>query len=210
MELLVETIGDAQGFVIVDALNEVEQSGQLLESLIGLAERLPSIRMIVSSTSPLTTLLHRSDLNVCYREVEMKSELVNKDIASFVDDKLHDMSHFPRLNPAIKHEIRTALISKAGSILIYRFHYAQYLLDQLSSHRILSNLSLVPGSEDYTLLYKVLLWLWFGVRPLTLLELSEAVVIDETSQEMTQLDDDSRLFDPHCLVDLAQGMIRHD
>lgn len=215
-------------FLIVDAINETEQPGTLVNALLSLAERLPSVRLIVSSTCTFTALLHHTDVRIAPYEVEMRTDLVSNDISRFVDDQFSHKPQFRRLSPGVREELRKAVIFNASGM----FRYAQCLLDQLSSQRtplamrsalstmpmtlndsyarVLSSISSETGSQDHILLRKTLLWLCFAARPLTLLELSDAVVIDETTEDMTDLGDDSRLFEPSCLIDLAQGLVLYD
>jgi hypothetical protein len=53
----------------------------------------------------------------------------------------------------------------------------------------------------------VLLWLSFASRPLTLIELSEAVVLDEGD---TTLNQDARLRDPQVLLEICHGFLEYD
>jgi hypothetical protein len=71
--------------------------------------------------------------------------------------------------------------------------------------RVLTRLH--TDSPDRILMQRTLLWLSFATRPLHLLELSDAVVLEDGD---TDLDSDSKLHLPEVLVDLAQGLIDYD
>ena len=71
--------------------------------------------------------------------------------------------------------------------------------------RVLARLH--TDSPDRILMQRTLLWLSFATRPLHLLELSDAVVLEDDDMS---LDSDSRLHLPEVLIDLAQGLIDYD
>lgn len=61
--------------------------------------------------------------------------------------------------------------------------------------------------EHKDLVYQVLLWLCFAKRRLTLNELAEAVVFDESQREMN---DEDRLNQPEVIIDICQGLVTRD
>jgi len=63
------------------------------------------------------------------------------------------------------------------------------------------------GSQDRDLLRRALLWLAVAVRPLSLSELNEAVVVEDDD---TQIDDDSRFENPELLIFIADGLLEYD
>lgn len=66
--------------------------------------------------------------------------------------------------------------------------------------RILSKVS----DEDYELVPRCLLWLAYTRRPLTLVELCEAVIVESN---MDDLDPESRLRDPHDLLEILGSLV---
>lgn len=106
-----------------------------------------------------------------------------------------------------------------------RFRWVQLSLDNLGAQRtarsIREALRKLPGTlretyanileriapDDCRLVRLALFWLSFAYRPLKLVELSEAVVIDLTS---TVMDDDMRLVSPQILLQISQGLITRD
>lgn len=71
--------------------------------------------------------------------------------------------------------------------------------------RVLARLP--ADSPDRMLMQRTLLWLSFTTRPLHLLELSDAVVLEDDDMD---LDSDSKLHLPEVLIELAQGLIDYD
>ena len=69
-------------------------------------------------------------------------------------------------------------------------------------------LSRIPrSSPDRLLIRQTLHWLCFATRPLRLLELGDAVVLEDGDED---LDEDSKLHSPEVLIELAQGLLEHD
>ncbi len=64
---------------------------------------------------------------------------------------------------------------------------------------------ILPDDRKYV--RRALLWLSFAVRPLSLAELNEAVVLDESD---TTLVEDDQLFPPQIILNLCQGLIDSD
>ena len=60
---------------------------------------------------------------------------------------------------------------------------------------------------DRPIAREALMWLSFALRPLSLLELSEAAVLEDGD---TTLDQDSRLRQPEVLLEICHGFISHD
>lgn len=60
---------------------------------------------------------------------------------------------------------------------------------------------------DRTIAREVLLWLSFAVRPMTLVELSEAAILDESDTTLTQ---DSRLPNPKVVLEICHGFLEYD
>ena len=108
-----------------------------------------------------------------------------------------------------------------------RFRYAQWQIASLAVQRtgrgarkVLSSmpqnlnesyervLARIPAdSPDRLLLQRTLLWLSYATRPLDLLELADAVVLEDGDRD---IDSDSRLPSPEILVDIAQGLLVYE
>lgn len=108
-----------------------------------------------------------------------------------------------------------------------RFRYAEsqiaHVAKQLTGRDVRKALSQLPHdlNEAYerilrqvksettyqTYMQRALRWLCFATRPLTLTELSEAVVIEDDDRD---LDPDSRLRDLETLISLGQGLFEYD
>lgn len=112
-------------------------------------------------------------------------------------------------------------------MLQYRFRFAGWLVSHLAAQRTgkavrialtempcslnetyAMLLNRIPkSSPDRELLRRCLLWLSFTSRPLQLVELAEAVILEYTSKEV---DSDCRLHSPEILLDISQGLFNLD
>ena len=110
---------------------------------------------------------------------------------------------------------------------IYRFRYARLQLEHSAAQRtgrnarkaldeMPQNLNesyaripsrLNPESFNRQLLQKALVWPCFSTRPMNILMLADAIVLEDGD---TDIDDDTRLHSPDVIVELAQGMITFD
>lgn len=64
----------------------------------------------------------------------------------------------------------------------------------------------IPPS-DKEIVRNILMWLSYSVRPLSISELSEAVVLQETDRD---LDSDSRISSPGFILDICHGLVESD
>lgn len=69
-----------------------------------------------------------------------------------------------------------------------------------------SMLGRIPDA-DRSIAREVLLWLSFAMRPLTIIELSEAAILEDSD---TTLNQDSRLHEPEVLLEICHGFLEHD
>lgn len=108
------------------------------------------------------------------------------------------------------------------SLTEFRFRWAKLGLDRLSLLRtgrdVLDALADMPttlngtyvgilqriADHDKLLARETLLWMCFSLKPMTLRELAEAVVLREAD---TYIDDDSRLTNPQSLIEICQGLV---
>lgn len=113
----------------------------------------------------------------------------------------------------------------AADLFLYRFRWVQLSLDSLRSLRTVKKireaLQTLPRSlrdtyvsileriseNDWEISRAAFLWLSFSNRSLTLDELNEAVVLEETS---TVVDEDTKLISPLILLEICQGLIIQD
>ncbi|KAI9167209.1 LOW QUALITY PROTEIN: Vegetative incompatibility protein [Paramyrothecium foliicola] len=198
-------------YILVDALNETPHQEQLVRALVSLCASHPQIRVLVTCTRG------PSEDHVVIRECQMPTKDVGQDIKLYVNHRLSFEPSFRGLSPNIHAEIRRVVPRKADGM----FRWAKLCMDRLAVLRtgrdVRDALTEMPttlndtyegilariADHDREIAREALLWLCFCLRPLTLTELAEAVVLRETDVYM---DDDSRLTDPNTLLDVCQGL----
>ncbi len=102
--------GEALGmlFIVVDAVNEIPQRGDITACLVKLASRLGNLRIIVSSTGdpdfcPTSQSFH-------LLEVEMKPNVVDGDIQLYLQNTLGSKAF---LSPDLRLEIKESISREA-------------------------------------------------------------------------------------------------
>jgi hypothetical protein len=110
-------------------------------------------------------------------------------------------------------------------LTLLRFRWVALTLDNLRRQRtgkaVLKALDQTPSGLNNTyaamlrsipvmdrpIAREALMWLSFALRPLSLLELSEAAVLEDGDDTINQ---DSRLREPEVLLEICHGLISHD
>ncbi|KAF9874801.1 hypothetical protein CkaCkLH20_07938 [Colletotrichum karsti] len=199
-------------YLMIDALNETSHEAVILKTLINLCERHRHLRVLLTCTrepalaSPL----------IYVKQMNMGS--VDLDIEKYVQHRFSTEHGFQVLSPKIKEEIRTRVVADACGT----FRWAKLCMDRISTlrtgrdiRRVLSDipstlnetyagiLNRIPG-QDKDIAREALTWLCFSLRPLRLVELAEAVVIEEGD---TDIDGDSRLNDPAVVPQICLGLV---
>lgn len=222
--------GETQVVLLVDAINESVHAERLKISLLRLAHLSTNIRILVTSTLHMISPNHANVVN-------MNTESIQEDIEAFIHHRLDQDETLRNLTGCQKGEIRSTLTNDADGSLVdshpqcfilsdtCRFRWVQLSLDNLSGQRtarlIREALRKLPGTlretyasileriapADWEFARRALFWTSFAYQPLTLAELSEAVVID---QDCTVLDDDMQLVAPQMLLQICQGLITED
>ncbi|KAF1816596.1 ankyrin repeat protein [Eremomyces bilateralis CBS 781.70] len=202
-------------FILVDALNETPHQGTILSALAELVAVAPTLRVLITCTTDADTRPETSSMVITRY---MAASMINHDIASYVDYRMKSEPVFSCLSKATREQVLETIASTANGM----FRWAQLSMDHLSSLRtgraIKSALNDLPTTlhetyatilsrippSDRSLARDVLLWLSFSVRPLTIHELAEAVVLHDSDRS---LDEDCRLAKPKALLTLCQGLI---
>lgn len=119
---------------------------------------------------------------------------------------------------------QSELICSTYCLLAVRFRWAQLSLDHLDTLRTGRDIrkalkampstlnetyvrilqSIPPSDKDFA--RDALMWLCFAVQPLSLLELGEAIVLQEDDQD---LDNDCRLSNDEAILEICQGLVDH-
>ncbi|GAD91601.1 hypothetical protein PVAR5_0174 [Paecilomyces variotii No. 5] len=206
--------GPRRVVLFVDAMNESAHMENIKCSLLRLSDLSPHIRILVTGTTDVFTAEHASIIN-------MNGVIIRSDIHSFVRSGLQQDETLRNLSPKLKEQILAAIVEGADG----SFRWAKLSLENLATCRtaksIREALQTLPRTlqetyvqilerispNDRELGRKVLFWLSFSKRPLTLRELNVAVVLDESC---TVFDEDLVLIPPGILLQICQGLITED
>ncbi|KAF2095195.1 ankyrin repeat protein [Rhizodiscina lignyota] len=214
--LLEKALGLFKRFsVLIDALNETPHQRVILTTLLKLCTAYPGLKVIVTCTSdPVADKESRSRISL--RQMRMAD--VNADIQAYVRYRLDTETNYQALSDTIRHEVENIMSLGANGM----FRWAQLCMDHLAILRtgrdIRKALREMPTTlnETYVRLLQgiplsdrafareALMWLCFSLRPLNLLELGEAVVLQEDDQD---LDADCRLGNDEAILQICQGLV---
>ncbi|KAF6828382.1 ankyrin repeat protein [Colletotrichum plurivorum] len=199
-------------YLMIDALNETSHADLVVETLLAMCERHEGLRVLVTCThepvrsSPMIYIRH------------MSTASVDLDIEMYVQNRLACEQSFQTLSPSIREDIREKIVADAHGT----FRWAKLCMDRLSTlrtgrdvRRILADipstlnetyagiLGRIPN-QDHQIAREALAWLCFSLRPLSLDELAEAIIIEEDD---TDIDADCRLTNPSVVPAICQGLV---
>nr|XP_036577861.1 ankyrin repeat protein [Colletotrichum truncatum]KAF6784957.1 ankyrin repeat protein [Colletotrichum truncatum] len=199
-------------YLMIDALNETSQEALIVDALLALCEKHGNLRVLVTCTREPAKFHPRIYVR------QMISESIDMDIDMYVQHRLSTEHSFQSLGAKVREEIRKKIVTDAHGT----FRWAKLCMDRLSTlrtgrdvRRVLSDipstlnetyagiLNRIP-KQDKPLAREALTWLCFSLRPLTISELAEAVIIEEDD---TDIDCDCRLNDPSVIPEICQGMV---
>lgn len=98
--------------LFVDAVNESAESDVLFSILSTLADSIPNLFIMTTSTTPPPALYSDKALF----KVRMQSNSNKDDIHAFIHEQLQSQPALRRLNPDAKHQIITTLTKKADGM----------------------------------------------------------------------------------------------
>ncbi|KAF7546581.1 hypothetical protein G7Z17_g8338 [Cylindrodendrum hubeiense] len=199
-------------YILIDSLNETPYEEELVQALVHLCEQHAQLRILITCTrEPLVP-------SPVIRERVMQLDAVNNDIESYVLHRLASEPCFRVLSSKIHAEIQQKIVSGADGM----FRWARLCMDRLSILRtgrdVKDALQDMPTTlnstyvgilgriqdHDCEIAREALLWLCFSLRPLTLEELAEAVVLRESDMD---IDDDCRLTRPIMIIDICRDLV---
>lgn len=197
--------------LLVDAINESIESTSIVQCMLRLAKKSEHIRCFFTLTSAPP---HASE---CFN-VEMRPELVARDIELYIDEKIRLV---PVLQAIPREELVKTLLWQSNGMFRWVDCQMNILADQITPKKAQKVLSSLPGTlnETYALILsqvsrnhrnlvqEALLWLSFSLRPLTLQELCEALVIEEGD---FTIDKSCRIHPPELILDLCKGLVVWD
>ena len=203
--------------LFLDALNESKQHSQILSSLSSLTRECLKLRILLSSTEDIIPSLSPQQFTL----VSMDAKKIAKDISKVVDSRLEGDNRLCDLPATLKRDIKTTL--ERGSDGVFRWAHCQLesLADHNTAHEIKMALDNVPRTLEQTyrallaripqhqraIAKKTLFWIAFALKPMTLKELSEAVIVGEHS---AVIHEDMRLLRDEVLLKSCSSLISYD
>ncbi|KAH7159384.1 hypothetical protein DER46DRAFT_560419 [Fusarium sp. MPI-SDFR-AT-0072] len=207
-------------YISVDAVNESFGYIKVFKVLLQLLTGNPNVRILVTTISSCKYWpedLQLQDLPELI-EVDMDKEDIEKDIDFYIMTRLNEQRLLKRLNKETKLKLRAKILYNAKGM----FRYAQCQLDSLGGLRTAKMVShalydlpkdiyeilLSIPKADKLLAKQSLFFLSTALRPLTILELAEAVILDYYCT--TAVDEECRLPEPMVLLEICQGLVDYD
>jgi len=220
-------------YLFLDAINKSQQSRKMLNLIKDLLRNIPSVRIMMSSTEKIDRTFEPQKVKV----VAMDRGGISRDIQIYIGDWLENNPHLSNLPDSLKAKISSKLQSDNHGVYvtpstcqkeadyITRFRWVQCQLEALTRKKTprdiqnaLANvprtlaetyqgiLSRIP-SEDAETARQMLLWVSSVVKPMTLKELCEAIIIDEGK---IVINEDVRLLNPRGTMELCSSLISYD
>ncbi|PZD29497.1 vegetative incompatibility protein HET-E-1 [Pyrenophora tritici-repentis] len=211
-----------QVYVILDALDECTQRSELMDMLETVARwQLNGLHLLMTSRKErdiersLESYVGEED-TIC-----LQRDVVDKDIQRYVQQRLRDDKGLAKWNKdaAIRQEIEAALMSGARGM----FRWAVCQLDTLGKccnrAMLRKSLASLPRTLDQTYdrilstiseeyskyAMRILQWLTFSARPLSVEEIAEVVAIDVARDPA--FDRDEVLEDPLEVLDICSSLV---
>ncbi|RAK99927.1 uncharacterized protein BO80DRAFT_465655 [Aspergillus ibericus CBS 121593] len=203
-------------YIFVDAINETDETDNILKSLMAIMERAHNVYVMATSTSPPST-----PGKIQLVKETMKPSSNRDDIRAFVNLQLELQPALRRLPSQTKAHISELLTSKSDGM----FRYVRCQIDLLGAQKtgrgVLRALVVMPedlngtyevilgriSSHDRDLAREALTWLTYSRQALTLPALNEALVLEKGDK---YLDDDCRLINPDVILEICQGLVVFD
>ncbi|KAF2440363.1 HET-domain-containing protein, partial [Karstenula rhodostoma CBS 690.94] len=211
-----------QVYIIIDALDECKQRSELMDMLETVAGWQPNnLHLLLTSRkerdieSSLEKIVTEED-TICLQRDE-----VDKDIQRYIQQRLSDDKGLAKWNKdaAVRQEIEAAMMSGARGM----FRWAVCQLDRLGKCRnrmmLRKSLATLPQTLDQTYEYilsdiseedsdyamRILQWLTFSERPLSIEEIAEVVALDAARDPA--FDRDEVLEDPLEVLNICSSLV---
>ncbi|MCJ1403803.1 hypothetical protein MMC11_007026 [Xylographa trunciseda] len=205
-------------FIIIDALDECQEWAELIEiveSIVGW--KLENLHLLVTSRrerdfmdafEPLVT-----------GQIAIQNETVNVDIQTHIRDRLRNDTKLSKWSAELKMEIESTLMDGARGM----FRWVVCQLDELRKclkPAILRNtLKSLPRTLDDTYArilcnideqykedaFKILQWLAYSVRPLSIEEMAEVLAVD--TEGYPRIDPNNRLREPRDVLTICSSLV---
>ncbi|KAK6412563.1 hypothetical protein LTR95_017961 [Oleoguttula sp. CCFEE 5521] len=202
---IVSAASMSQFVLFVDALHESTDRSEIHRSLARVAADCANGGIVVSSTPGVSDFL---DNNTACVQVAMAADLSENDMTVLIDQRIKDSKLLQSLPSS---DIRDALLEKANGSFRWPELQMQYIITQPTPKRAMQAIESTSSTLDAA--YAAVLSrvpsesLAFAARPLTLRELSEAIVIEDDQED---IDDTFRLVPQDLLLTLCHGLLGCD
>ncbi|KAF2111820.1 hypothetical protein BDV96DRAFT_649794 [Lophiotrema nucula] len=209
-----------QTYIVIDALDECNQREDLLSILSEIARwQASSLHLIVTSRKLGTIESSLENFVEPQHIVSLQSDVVDKDIAKYVVEKLAQDTILRRWRDDIKQEIRAALMGGSKGM----FRWAACQLDSLKKcpnpAKLRKALATLPSTlnetydrilseidRDYSeYALRILRWLSFVERPLSIREVTQVVAIDP--ERDPAFSEDEVFADPMWIFDICSSLV---
>ncbi|KAI0455785.1 hypothetical protein F5B21DRAFT_182284 [Xylaria acuta] len=221
-EILEETLSwiskDQRTFVLIDAVDECEQSRELVAFFSKFREHTTKLSVLLTGREEI--LMELECQSWPHLRIETRHVEVDGDIKLYIEKRLEADEGLRKLPLLVKDEIQNSLNQKCAGM----FRWAQCQLDDISRQRtiraIRSRLAQLPSGldetyerilkrtrkEDIVLLRKILLWVSFSAMPLKIEELHDAIALDVDTDTLEEVEE-SRLNNPRDIFSLGGSLI---
>ncbi|KAJ2934191.1 hypothetical protein H1R20_g2896, partial [Candolleomyces eurysporus] len=206
-------------FIVLDGLDEAEEDAR--KPLLDFINSLPSNTHTLIMSRPLGSL---QCLFPCAVQVDIEAR--NEDIEQFVEKRILDIPSLHAIllgKAAAKEELCTAIKRKSGGMFLIAALQVEALKGCISIQSLMKKLETLPiglnelydhtlerieaqGKEKSSLAKQVLLWATYALRPMSILELQEAVAIEFDSKPF----DANRISPIELLLDICCGLVTLD
>ncbi|PGG99833.1 hypothetical protein GX51_06125 [Blastomyces parvus] len=226
LALLIEIIDTfEESFIVIDALDVCSNVSELLHIIRNILCR-SSSKVHILSTSRQEKCIEDevNSLPGNVQKATMNKTLVNRDICTYVQECLKTNPKFKRWDKYsdILKAIENRTINKADGMFQWAVCQLEVLGDCFNEQALRAALGSPPKSlndmyeqilrdtvrerDSYT--SKMLHWLAFACRPLTIAELAEMLTIDLNDD--IQFDSGRRFFDPREILNICPPLVRVD
>ncbi|KAH7074055.1 hypothetical protein FB567DRAFT_188329 [Paraphoma chrysanthemicola] len=211
-----------QVYIVLDALDECTQRQELMDVLESVAKsQLNNVHLLLTSRKERDIESSLENYVEANNTVCLERDVVDKDIQLYVQQRLRDEKSLVKWNQdaAVRQEIEHALMRGAHGM----FRWAVCQLDTLAKCRNLAmlrkSLATLPRTLDQTYerilsaiseddcayAIRILQWLTFSARPLTVEEVAEVVAIDVEREPA--FDRDEVLADPLEALEICSSLV---
>ncbi|KAL5376601.1 hypothetical protein DPSP01_010394 [Paraphaeosphaeria sporulosa] len=211
-----------QVYIVLDALDECSYRSELMDMLEIIAEwRLDNLHLLMTSRKERDIESSLQNLVIEENIISLQRDVVDKDIQRYIQQRLSDDKDLVKWNKdaVIRQEIEAALMSGARGM----FRWAVCQLDRLGKCRnramLRKSLATLPptldqtydcilsaiSEEDSDYAIRILQWLTFSERPMSVEEIAEAVALD--SARDPAFDRDEVLEDPLEVLNICSSLV---